>query len=172
MAEQKMKQSYACAILTISDKGALGKRKDTSGPGLAELLENHGSFQVVKRSMIADHKEKIKEILCQWTDDDQFDLILSTGGTGVSPRDVTPEATREIIEKEIPGISEAMRRTSVSKTPYAILSRAIAGIRKTSLIVNLPGSREGALENLNSILAALPHAIYKIKGGEQDCGKK
>ncbi|MFO7762023.1 MAG: MogA/MoaB family molybdenum cofactor biosynthesis protein [Desulfobia sp.] len=166
-----MKEPYTCAILTISDKGAAGKRKDTSSPRLAEMLEAHGSFQVVKRSMVADNRKKIVEILCQWTDKERVDLILSSGGTGVSPRDVTPEATREIIEKEIPGISEAMRQASLGKTIHAVLSRAIAGIRKNSLIINLPGSEKGAEENLASVLAALPHAIYKIKGGGRDCGE-
>ncbi|MFP3982280.1 MAG: molybdenum cofactor biosynthesis protein B [Desulfurivibrionaceae bacterium] len=165
-----MKQSYRCAVLTISDKGAAGQRVDSSGPGLTEMLKRQESFQVVDSSVVADDKEEIKDVLCKWADKERIDLILSTGGTGVSPRDVTPEATREIIEKEIPGLAEAMRQTSLSKTPYAMLSRAVAGIRKTTLIINLPGSEKGAKDNLEAILAALPHAVYKIKGGTRDCG--
>ncbi len=166
-----MEKSYTCGILTVSDKGADGTREDTSGPALADMLASRNTFQVVKRAIIADEKEKIKKILGQWSDRECIDLILTTGGTGVSPRDVTPEATREILEKEIPGICEAMRRTSLDRTPHAILSRAAAGIRKSTLIINLPGSLQGARENLASILEALPHAIYKIKGGSADCGK-
>lgn len=165
-----MKHSYRCAVLTISDKGSAGQRVDTSGPGLTEMLEREESFQVTKCSVVADDREEIKEILRQWADEERIDLILSTGGTGVSPRDVTPEATKEIIEKEIPGLAEAMRQASLSKTPYAMLSRAVAGIRKNTLIINLPGSERGAKDNLGVILAALPHALYKIKGGSRDCG--
>lgn len=160
---------YTGAILTISDKGSLGQREDTSGPQLAEILSAHG-FSVIARAMVPDNMERIRETILSWADREGIDLILTTGGTGVAPSDLTPEATRTVLEREIPGIAEAMRAASLQKTPNAILSRGLAGIRKQSLIINLPGSRKAARENLEAILPALSHAIYKIKGGSDDCG--
>ena len=160
---------YTCAILTISDKGSRGEREDTSGPGLRKILEKNG-FSVAASEIVPDQEEAIAETMRRWVDKDEIDLIVSTGGTGVSPSDVTPEATRPLIDKEIPGISEAMRQASLQKTPNAMLSRGIAGIRKKSLIINLPGSEKAARENIEAVLPTLSHAIYKIKGGMKDCG--
>ncbi|OGQ98885.1 MAG: molybdenum cofactor biosynthesis protein [Deltaproteobacteria bacterium RIFOXYD12_FULL_55_16] len=161
--------SYTGGILTISDKGARGEREDTSGPQLQAMLREQG-FSVVAYAIVPDEITIIRETLQKWVDEDNIDLILSTGGTGVSPSDLTPEATRPLLDREIPGIGEAMRQASLQKTPNAILSRGIAGIRKNSLIINLPGSKKAARENLEAVLPALPHAIYKIKGGSKDCG--
>ena len=161
--------SYTGGILTISDKGSRGERKDTSGPQLQAMLSEQG-FSVVAYTIVPDEIAIIQETLRTWADEKKIDLILSTGGTGVSPSDLTPEATRAILDREIPGIAEAMRLASLQKTPNAILSRGIAGIRKQSLIINLPGSKKAAQENLEAVLPALQHAIYKIKGGTKDCG--
>ncbi|MBW1791783.1 MAG: MogA/MoaB family molybdenum cofactor biosynthesis protein [Deltaproteobacteria bacterium] len=165
-----MKNSYTCAILTVSDKGSRGERKDTSGPQLQrQLTESH--FTVSAMEIVPDNQEAIISVFTQWADLDNIDLIVSTGGTGVSPTDVTPEATQSILDKEIPGIGEAMRTASFAKTMNAVLSRGIAGIRKQSLIINLPGSEEAARENLDVILPCLQHALYKIKGGMKDCAE-
>ena len=161
--------AYSCGILTVSDKGSRGEREDTSGPNLKKLLTENG-FSVVAYEIVADQPDDISRVLTDWADNRAIDLILSTGGTGVSPSDLTPEATRPILEREIPGIGEAMRQASLLKTPNAILSRGIAGIRKQSLIINLPGSKKAAQENIEAVLAALPHAIYKLQGGTKDCG--
>ena len=161
--------SYTGGILTISDKGSRGEREDTSGPQLREMLNEQG-YSVVAYAVVPDEVAIIEETLRDWADELKIDLILSTGGTGVSPSDLTPEATRAVLDREIPGIGEAMRLASLQKTPNAILSRGIAGIRKQSLIINLPGSKKAARENLEAVLPALQHAIYKIKGGTKDCG--
>ena len=164
-----MEQSpFTCAVLTISDKGSRGERVDTSGPQLQRQLADAG-FQVVDYTIVPDQPRLIGDTIVKWVDRDRIDLIVTTGGTGVSPSDRTPEATRELLDVEIPGIGEAMRMASLAKTPNAILSRGIAGIRKQSLIINLPGSERGARENLEVVLPALPHAIDKIKGGTKDC---
>ena len=161
--------SYTGGILTISDKGSRGEREVTSGPQLREMLTEQG-YSVVAYAVVPDEVAIIEETLRAWADELKIDLILSTGGTGVSPSDLTPEATRAVLDREIPGIGEAMRLASLQKTPNAILSRGIAGIRKQSLIINLPGSKKAAKENLEAVLPALQHAIYKIKGGSKDCG--
>jgi len=155
-------------VITLSDKGARGEREDQSGPEIAAMLEALG-MEVIERRIIPDERGMIRQALLECCDERQADLILTTGGTGVSPRDVTPEATREVIEKEIPGMGEAMRRASAAATPHAMISRALAGIRGRTLIVNLPGSPRGARENLAVLLPALPHAIAKIKGDDRDC---
>ena len=157
-----------CAVLTVSDKGSRGERVDTSGPQLQRQLAAAG-FKVVAYTIVPDQSALIGETLSKWVDQDRIDLVITTGGTGVSPSDRTPEATRALLDVEIPGISEAMRMASLAKTPNAILSRGIAGIRGQSLIINLPGSEKGARENLEVVLQALPHAIDKIKGGTKDC---
>ncbi|MHB8223080.1 MAG: MogA/MoaB family molybdenum cofactor biosynthesis protein [Desulfurivibrionaceae bacterium] len=161
--------SYTGGILTISDKGSRGEREDTSGPQLRKMLDEQG-YSVVAYAVVPDEVAIIEETLRAWADEKKIDLILSTGGTGVSPSDLTPEATRAVLDREIPGIGEAMRLASLQKTPNAILSRGIAGIRKQSLIINLPGSKKAARENLEAVLPALQHGIYKIKGGTKDCG--
>ncbi|MEA3471075.1 MAG: MogA/MoaB family molybdenum cofactor biosynthesis protein [Thermodesulfobacteriota bacterium] len=156
-------------VITVSDKGSRGERDDISGREIIRVLKEM-SASVTDYEIIPDEKELIKQKLTEYTDRKNLDLVITTGGTGVSPRDLTPDATLEIIEKEIPGMSEAMRRESGVKTPHAMISRAVVGIRRHSLIINLPGSPKGAVENLLVIIPALKHAIDKIKGDETDCG--
>jgi len=156
------------AILTLSDKGARGEREDRSGPALEKWLAEQG-VTVLHAEVAPDDLDTIFVKLEGWADSGAFDLILTTGGTGVSPRDVTPDATRKIVEREIPGFGEVMRRTSMEKTPHAMISRAIAGIRNRTLIINLPGSPGGAVENLEAVWPAVPHAVAKIRGDNSDC---
>ncbi len=155
-------------ILTASDKGARGEREDRSGPAVREMIEAAGG-EVVRTALVPDEPEAIRDVLVAWSDEG-VDLILTTGGTGFSPRDRTPEATRAAIEREAPGIAEAMRRAGAERTPTAILSRGVAGIRKASLIVNLPGSEKGARESLAAVLPALAHGIEILKGTASECG--
>lgn len=157
------------SILTISDKGARGEREDTSGSTIQDLLKGLPS-EVIHYEVIPDEKDVIKQALIRCTDSLGSDLILTTGGTGLSPRDVTPDATREVIEKEVPGFSEAMRAEGLKKTPHAMISRAACGIRGETLIVNLPGSPKAVRESLATILPALPHALSKLKGDQEECG--
>ena len=161
--------AYGCGVLTLSDKGSRGEREDTSGAMLKILLEEQG-YRIQAYAVIPDRQELIETTLKEWVDEQQIDLIVTTGGTGVSPSDRTPEATRNIVDLEIPGISEAMRQASLAKTVNAVWSRGIAGIRKESLIINLPGSKKAAKENIETVLPTLEHGIYKLKGGAADCG--
>jgi len=157
-------------ILTISDKGSRGEREDLSGKTIKDIIVRiEGTVEYYK--IIPDEKEIIKEELIKTVDKLHLDLILTTGGTGLAKRDVTPDATLEVIEKEVSGISEIIRNESFKKTNRAILSRAVAGIRKESLIINLPGSPKGVRESLEIILEALPHGIEILKGQATECGK-
>ncbi|MEJ2476331.1 MAG: molybdopterin adenylyltransferase, partial [Desulfobacterales bacterium] len=160
---------FKAAILTVSDRGSSGERDDASGPALAQWLEDKG-ITIVATEVVPDEKKIISSRLMEWSDKGFCELILTTGGTGVSPRDVTPDATSEILDKTIPGFGEIMRRKGTEKTPMAIISRATAGVRKQSLIVNLPGSPKAALENIESIWDAVPHTIEKMLGDTRDCG--
>ncbi len=162
--------SFSFAVLTISDRGSRQERADTSGPALVKILGQHG-FSLSATSLVPDEIDEIQRAIIDWIDQEAIDLIITTGGTGLSPRDVTPEATRPILDYEIPGISEAMRMANIGKTIKAILSRGLAGARKKSIIINLPGSEKAAAENLRVVIKALPHALYKLKGGQQDCGR-
>jgi molybdenum cofactor synthesis domain-containing protein len=155
-------------ILTLSDKGARGERTDLSGPALTDWLGRHG-VETAVYEMIPDDMELISAKLAEWADSGAMDIILTTGGTGVSPRDVTPEATMKILERVIPGLGELMRFRSMAKTPSAAISRAVAGIRGRTLIINLPGSPKGAVENLEAVWDAVPHAVAKIQGDPSDC---
>ncbi len=157
------------AIITLSDKGSIGERVDESGLVIREMLSKTSAV-VDHYEILPDEKLQIIAVLTRLADSGTIDLILTTGGTGVALRDVTPEATRTVIDRELPGMAEAMRAESLKKTPHAMISRAIAGIRKQTLIVNLPGSPKAVRENLAVILPALPHAIDKIKGDPSDCG--
>lgn len=156
-------------ILTVSDKGARGEREDRSGPAVRQMMEAAGG-EIVRARIVPDEQDEIRAALVEWSDEG-LDLILTTGGTGFSPRDWTPEATKAVLDRETPGIAEAMRRAGMEKTPTAMLSRAAAGIRKRTLIVNLPGSEKAVRESLEAILPALPHGIEILKGTASECAK-
>ena len=149
-------------ILTLSDRSSRGERADASGPALAALIQAEG-WSVTKQSLLPDEESAIRTILSEWADSGKLDVILTTGGTGFSPRDVTPEATRAVIEREAPGLAEAMRAFSLKITPHAMLSRIVTGIRKKTLIINLPGSPKGAVENLRVVMPVLPHAVQLLQ---------
>lgn len=149
-------------ILTLSDRSARGERLDSSGPALVNLIQAEG-WSVIKQSLLPDEESAIRATLISWADSGEMDVLLTTGGTGFAPRDVTPEATRAVIEREAPGLAEAMRAASLRITPHAMLSRIMAGIRKKTLIINLPGSPKGAVENLQVVIPVLPHAILQLK---------
>lgn len=153
--------SLRVGILTLSDRSARGERDDASGPALARLVEAQG-WSVVKQAILPDDEPAIRGLLASWADAGELDVILTTGGTGFSPRDVTPEATRAVIDREAPGLAEAMRAASLRITPHAMLSRIVTGIRKRTLILNLPGSPKGAMENLQVVLPVLPHAVQLL----------
>jgi molybdopterin adenylyltransferase len=163
--------SYKAAVITVSDKGALGERPDTSGPAICKTLESKG-WNIVYTSIIPDEKDKIKAELTKCADELKINLVLTTGGTGFSPRDITPEATLEVIERRTAGIPEAMRAESLKITPKGCLSRSEAGIRKKTLIINLPGSKKAANENLMAIIDPIEHGIEMLLGeGSADCGE-
>jgi molybdopterin adenylyltransferase len=149
-------------ILTVSDRSARGERADESGPLLRQMAQRRG-WTVEREGVVPDDSPSIQATLMDWADQARLDLILTTGGTGFAPRDVTPEATRAVIEREAPGLAEAMRAASLAKTPHAMLSRAVCGIRGRTLVINLPGSPKAARENLESILPALPHALELLR---------
>jgi molybdenum cofactor synthesis domain-containing protein len=150
------------AILTISDRSSRGERPDASGPALEEAVLARG-WQVARRGLIPDDLALLKETLSSWADSGDLDVILTTGGTGFAPRDITPEATLAVVERVAPGLVEAMRAASLRITPHAMLSRAAAGIRGRTLIVNLPGNPKAALENLEVIVPVLPHAVQLLR---------
>lgn len=160
--------AWATGILTLSDKGAAGGREDLSGATIREMLAD-GPFRETAYAVIPDDHDSIVKTLVEWSDQRGLALILTTGGTGVSPRDVTPEATQAVLHRELPGMAEAMRWVSYQKTPHAVISRAMAGTRGRCLIVNLPGSPKAVRENLEAILAAIPHALGKIHGDPTEC---
>ncbi len=163
-------EKFNAAILTISDRGSRGERQDLSGPALKEKLVKTGDFTVLREQIVSDEPAEIEVVLKQWSDKDQVDLILTTGGTGFSPRDLAPEATTAVIERPAPGFAEAMRAESMKITPHAMISRAVSGIRKSTLIINFPGSPKAARECLEIVLPALSHALQKLAGDPSDCG--
>jgi molybdenum cofactor synthesis domain-containing protein len=158
---------YTAAIITVSDKGSAGEREDKSGPALKAVLER--TYDVKEMVIIPDEIDIIAKTILELVDTKCIDLILTTGGTGVAPRDVTPEATRLVIERDLPGFAEVMRMESYKITPTAMVSRAICGTRKGSLIINLPGSPKAAVECIGFVLRAVPHTLDKLQGDMRDC---
>jgi len=148
-------------IITLSDRSSRGEREDLSGPALASFLQTE-NCPVLKQLILPDDESALRQTLAEWADSDDLDVILTTGSTGFAPRDIAPEATRAVIQKEAPGLAELMRAESLKKTKHAALSRAAAGIRKRTIIVNLPGSPKGAVENLQFIFPVLPHAVQLL----------
>lgn len=163
--------NYTAAVITVSDKGSRGEREDTSGPNLCRILKEKG-FDVIYTAIVPDETEAIQEQLRTCSDERHIALVLTTGGTGFSPRDVTPEATIAVIERQTPGIPEAMRAESMRITPKGCLSRAIAGIRGRTLIINLPGSKKAAEENILAVLDPVQHGLDMLYSeGSADCGR-
>lgn len=163
-----MGKGFPTGVLTISDKGSQGKRVDESGKTAVSLLQEAG-FSVVQTKIVPDDREQIARTLIEWADKDCLALVVTSGGTGLSPSDVTPQAMKEVIDFEVPGMAEAMRAQSLKKTPHAMISRAMAGVRKRCLIINLPGSPGGVRDNLSVVLPALKHALEKLGGDTSDC---
>ncbi len=161
--------SYKAGVLTVSDRCSRGERADEGGPLTVSLLEEAG-FSVVRTAIVPDEREEIEAVLRQWADSGETALVVTTGGTGFSPRDVTPEATVAVCDRLAPGIPEAMRRASARFTDRAMLSRAQAGLRGRCLILNLPGAPKAVRENLAAVLPALPHGLEMLTGGPADCG--
>ena len=163
--------SYTAAVITVSDKGYRGQREDTSGPNLVKILTEKG-FTVTYTSIVPDEPDMIKEQLVKCADELEIALVLTTGGTGFSPRDITPEATMEVVERLTPGIPEAMRAESMKITPKGCLSRSAAGIRGRSLIINLPGSKKASAENILAVIDPVAHGLDMLYSeGSADCAK-
>lgn len=159
---------FNIAVITLSDTGAKGERKDLSGEELKRITASLG--KIVHYEILPDDMELISEKLAMLCDSGNIDVIFTTGGTGFTERDITPEATKRVIEREVPGLAEYMRMKGAEKSPNAILSRAVCGIRKKTLIINLPGSLKAVRENIEFILPVLPHALEKLKGDTRPCG--
>lgn len=160
---------FSVGIITASDKGSRGERKDESGALIVEMLQGLG--EVKYYAVLPDDRRQLAETMRRMADDMQIDLILTTGGTGLGPRDVTPEATLDVIDRQVPGLAEGMRYRSLEKTPRAMLSRAVAGLRGRTLIINLPGSPKGVRECLGVILPVLEHGLAIMKGEAGECGQ-
>jgi molybdenum cofactor synthesis domain-containing protein len=154
--------SIRIGIITVSDRSSRRERSDESGPALVKAVSQQG-WQVIRTEILPDEADQVKTTLVEWADSGEMDVILTTGGTGFSPRDITPEATQAVIQRPTPGLVEAMRSASLRITPHAMLSRAIAGIRSHTLIVNLPGSPLGAIENLAVLVPIMPHAVQLLR---------
>ena len=163
-----MAEKMSAGVLTISDRGSRGERNDESGEIVAGMLQERG-YSVRKRKIVPDDRKQIADTLVAWVDRECLSLIVTSGGTGLSPKDVTPQAMEDVLDYQVPGMAEAMRSASLTKTPHAMLSRAMAGVRRSCLIINLPGSPKGARENLSVVLPALPHALEKLGGDMSEC---
>ncbi len=157
------------AVITVSDKGARGEREDRSGPIVRDTLSKQG-IEVAQMRIVPDDRYMLERVLRSLVE--EVDLIVTSGGTGIGPRDVTPEVTRAVVEKELPGFGEAMRLAGLQKTPHSILSRGLAGVCHRCLLLNLPGSPKGAQESLEAVLPALPHAIELVRGEAGECGRE
>lgn len=169
MADKDIEKITA-GILTMSDKGSRGEREDLSGEVIRSAAEGLGA-EVVAYEVIPDEEELIEKKLIEYSDTLGLDVVFTTGGTGVSPRDVTPDATLRVIEKELPGMAEAMRAEGLKKTPHAMISRAVCGIRGCTLIINLPGSPRAVRENLAVVIPAVRHTVEKLKGSDAECAR-
>ena len=163
------KETHA-GVLTISTMGSQGKRRDESGDIAARMLEEEG-FSILKREVVPDDREQITHTLMEWADRSSLALVLTSGGTGLSPNDVTPQAMEQVIDYQVPGMAEAMRAESLKITPHGMISRAMVGVRGSCLIINLPGSPAGVKENLSVVLPALKHALSKLGGDTSDCAR-
>lgn len=171
LAERRERRPYQAAVITLSDKGSQGKRQDTSGPAIAARLKDSG-YDVVETLLLPDETAALRQQLCRLADQRQVDLIVTTGGTGFSPRDITPEATMAVADRIAPGIAEAMRAASLRITPRAMLSRAVSVIRKGTLIINLPGSEKACQECMDVFLDTIPHGLDLLRGESGDCARK
>lgn len=164
---QPSRQHRSAAVLTVSDRGSRGEAVDTAGPALERLLESAG-FEVVARALLPDEPAAIESQLRTWADGLEVALVLTAGGTGLSPRDRTPEATAAALDYVVPGIAEVIRAAGLGSTPMSMLSRGLAGVRGRTLIINLPGSERGAAESLRAVLEVLPHALDQLRGGDHE----
>ncbi len=163
-----MEKKIRAGVLTLSNKASQGKRRDESGEVASRMLKGEG-FSIFRKEIIPDNLQQIVDTLKEWVDSEDLSLIITSGGTGLTPDDVTPQAMEKVIDYQIPGMSEAMRASSLKKTPHAMLSRSIAGVRGSCLIINLPGSPGGVKDNLSVVLPALKHALSKLGGDTSDC---
>ncbi len=165
------RETFQCVVLTASDRCSRGETKDTAGPAVAALLQKEIGGHIYATEILPDERDRIGARLRHYGDGHSIDLVVVVGGTGLAPRDVTPEAARDVIERLTPGLDEAMRYASLQKTPHAMLSRAVSGTRGSTLIITLPGSERGAVENLEVVLPALDHGLRKLRGDPADCGR-
>ncbi|KPK23503.1 MAG: cytoplasmic protein [Nitrospira bacterium SG8_3] len=163
-----MEEAFKAGVLTISTKGYQGRREDESGELAARMLEEEG-FPIIKKGIVPDERQQIVDTLVEWVDNLGLSLIITSGGTGLSPTDVTPQAMERAIDYQVPGMAEAMRAESLKKTPHAMISRAMVGVRGSCLIINLPGSPSGVKDNLTVLLPALKHALSKLGGDPSEC---